>query len=150
MREIKFLGTYKKEGISRAYAYSIFECPVCEFQVEKIRKDGIKAKFCGHKCYALNRERRGAYRGNGVIISGYRYILVPEHPHATLKGYVAEHRLVAEKHLNRFLGKDEVVHHIDGNTINNCIENLLVLSADEHIKLHKKDTRRDEYGKFAI
>ena len=28
MREIKFLGTFRKEGVSRSYQYSVFECDV--------------------------------------------------------------------------------------------------------------------------
>ena len=44
MREIKVLGTYKKEGVSRSYQYASFECPECGEQVEKIRKDGLKQK----------------------------------------------------------------------------------------------------------
>ena len=139
MREIKFLGTYKKDGTSRSYQYSLFECPECEKQVEKARKDGIKQKYCSHKCYAKNRNRRGSYKLEGyVMISGYKYILKPDHPHATKKGYVAEHRLVAEKKLGRYLEKYEDVHHINFKKIDNSPENLSVLTSSEHSKLHAR------------
>jgi len=39
----------------------------------------------------------------------YLYALVPEHPYATKNGYVLEHRVVMENHLNRLLNPDEVV-----------------------------------------
>ena len=38
--------------------------------------------------------------------------------------------------LRRKLKDDEVVHHIDGNKINNEWSNLLVCSAEEHARLH--------------
>ena len=135
MRTIKFLGTYKKEGVSRSYQYALFECPECGEQVEKIRKDGLKQKFCSHKCYAVNRERRGAYK-DFVLISGYKYIQCPDHPNSTKKGYVAEHRLIAEKVLGRYLNQNEDVHHINFNKLDNRPENIIVLTKSEHSKLH--------------
>lgn len=39
----------------------------------------------------------------------YLYALVPEHPNKTKNGYVLEHRVIMENHLNRLLNSDEVV-----------------------------------------
>ena len=72
----------------------------------------------------------------GANNHGYRMILKPEHPFATRRGYVMEHRLVAEKKLGRFLTKREDVHHIDGNKQNNQSSNLMVVSRSEHRLLH--------------
>lgn len=69
----------------------------------------------------------------------YRMIYKPEHPLATKKGYVREHRLIMEKHLKRYLTKEEVVHHIDEDILNNNIDNLELLSGSEHRKKHLKD-----------
>ena len=112
MREIKFIGNIKKGNDKRNYSYSIFECPHCKSQIEKKTRDGLAANVCSHKCYAEVRNRRGAYR-ESVKISGYIYIQKPEHPKATKRGYVAEHRLVAEDKIGRFLKDDEDVHHIN-------------------------------------
>lgn len=46
-------------------------------------------------------------------------------------------RYLMEVHLGRYLGENEVVHHIDGNYCNNSIDNLQVLTREEHNKLHK-------------
>ena len=46
------------------------------------------------------------------------------------------HRKIMERHLGRMLRKDEVVHHINGNPLDNRIENLQVMTQPEHVKLH--------------
>lgn len=51
--------------------------------------------------------------------------------------YILQHRLVMEKHLGRKLTKEEVVHHIDGNRINNNIKNLMLMANQkEHREYH--------------
>lgn len=66
----------------------------------------------------------------------YNYAVVPEHPNRTKNNYVLEHRVVMENHLGRLLNDDEVVHHINGNKKDNRVENLTILSGEEHSKLH--------------
>ena len=67
----------------------------------------------------------------------YKWIMVPNHPHATKKGFIQEHRFVAEQILGRILKPEEVVHHIDRNTMNNSVDNLMVFaSAREHNAFH--------------
>lgn len=53
----------------------------------------------------------------------YKYIYVPDHPHANSTGFYYEHIVVMEKHLGRYLYKDETVHHIDLNKNNNDLSN---------------------------
>lgn len=48
-----------------------------------------------------------------------------------------EHRVVAEQKIGRPLEKGEVVHHINGDKLDNRPENLMVLpSQAEHCRLH--------------
>ena len=63
----------------------------------------------------------------------YKLIYMPEHPNATKKGYVREHRLVMERVLGRLLESDEIVDHIDRfDTLNNDPSNLRVMKKVEH------------------
>ncbi len=148
MELIEDLGM-KEAGDGRTYRYGLFRCPVCGQGVIKIKKDGINAKYCSHECYATQRERRGPYKRK-IISKKYAYIYRPDHPHAigTKKLYVAEHRLVMEEYLGRYLDENEVVHHINEDTLDNRIENLQLMTASEHIKLHKANIKRQKDGKF--
>ena len=78
------------------------------------------------------------YTGGMSIEHGYRLILKPDHPYANHHGYVLEHRLVMEKHLGRYLAKDEIVHHVNEDTLDNRIENLRVMARGDHGRHHTK------------
>ncbi len=76
------------------------------------------------------------HKGFSVSANGYKLIKVDDHPFADSKGYVREHRLVMEGFLDRFLEPEECVHHIDGDKLNNSIENLELMLIEGHVKLH--------------
>lgn len=50
------------------------------------------------------------YVRNVISKGDYNYAVVPEHPFTTKNGYVLEHRVVMENHLNRLLAPNELVH----------------------------------------
>lgn len=84
---------------------------------------------------------------------GYIYKKVINHPHATSRGYVLEHRLIMENHLGRYLKPNEIVHHKDGNKANNDINNLELLnSLFKHRNLHtsKETYYLDNYKDYII
>ena len=51
---------------------------------------------------------------------------------------VREHRWLVEQHLGRPLLPTEHVHHINGDPLDNRLENLQVLDQNTHIRLHKQ------------
>lgn len=86
---------------------------------------------------------KGWYKENGYIMRK-----VNSHPKQNKKGYVAEHRLVYEQYLGRFLDSKEVIHHINGNREDNRIENLqLAVRNSEHIKKYHRKSRNSN-GQF--
>jgi hypothetical protein len=75
------------------------------------------------------------WTGGRTQRKGYWYVQAPGHPYRTKQGVVAEHRLVMEKKLGRYLLPGEVCHHIDGNRENNAPENLMVFQTNAtHLK----------------
>lgn len=84
----------------------------------------------------LIKEKNPSWKG-GRWVGKYVYILQPEHPFADKHGYVAEHRLVAERYLRRYLTKQERIHHINQNRHDNRPSNLyLFQSTGEHLRYH--------------
>ena len=71
-----------------------------------------------------------------ISAEGYKHKYNPKSLEARSNGYVAVHRDVASKILGRPLYPNEVVHHIDGNKLNNRPKNLQVMTRAEHNKLH--------------
>jgi hypothetical protein len=69
---------------------------------------------------------------------GYRQIYIGKNYPFRKGGYahIREHQYLMEIHLNRALKKGEIVHHIDGNKLNNSLDNLFLTTVAEHNKLH--------------
>jgi HNH endonuclease len=90
------------------------------------------------------REKNPNWKGGRLIASnGYVLIRLPNHPLADVRGYVYEHRVVAEKKIGRSLLPSEQVHHRDENKQNNDPSNLEVVQDGHHHRaLHRKAGRQ--------
>lgn len=69
-----------------------------------------------------------AWKGGTHVQAGYRAVWVPKDDPLFVmawgNGYVPEHRLIMARSLGRVLTSSETVHHINGDKLDNRIENL--------------------------
>lgn len=89
----------------------------------------------------------------GVRVMGYKTVFVPDWwiGKVVKSGRIYEHHYVWAKATgNTALPKGHVVHHIDGNIDNNCIENLTCLTISEHIKLHARIRKEQRLGQSSV
>ena len=116
----------KRQGIEKI-------CIVCKnkFYVPQYRTN--TSIYCSRNCLAK------IHLAQYVPIYGFKKTNTPKHEYIyiiTPEGKrTREHRYIMEKHLNRKLNTFEHVHHIDGNSKNNKLENLIVLTNGEHQRL---------------
>lgn len=79
---------------------------------------------------------RGFWLKFSKVGRGYLAIYDPTDPNANNRGYVPYHRWLVGKHNDRRVSKRKVVHHKDGNKLNNELSNLVVMLRSNHTKLH--------------
>lgn len=113
------------------------ECPHCGATFKPVSSS---KQFCSKKC------RYEAATTNGhryVAGNGYVYIKLHDHPEAKSgRGYVLEHRVVAELKIGRRLRRGEAVHHLNRIRTDNRPENLEVVESNSaHQKLHRGTKR---------
>lgn len=64
------------------------------------------------------------------------------------KGSVSEARLIVAERLGRPLNRSEIVHHIDGNPLNNGNTNLMLTSYKDHYLISARDALRNKIIRF--
>lgn len=116
---------------------SYLKCIICtkEFYVAKYRTKLSNTKYCSRSCLA--KDKLPIY----VKIYGFKKSNKPQHKYKSINvdgKQIREHRYVMEQHLGRKLEKWEHVHHINDDSLDNRIENLIVLSNSEHQKIEVK------------
>lgn len=96
-------------------------------------------------------EKNSHWKGGRRLQKGYVQVQAVGHPNARPSdGYIYEHRLVMSEKLGRPLKDKEIVHHVNGDTLDNRIENLeLVESNGKHISEHIPEWKRNSFGRFS-
>ena len=76
-------------------------------------------KYCSRRC-SMKRKDGKSLSSDGYFIEKNKKV----------------QRIVMEKHLGRNLKPTEIVHHINGDKLDNRLENLQVVTRAEHNKIH--------------
>lgn len=126
-------------------------CPVCSstFKSTKFCIEKRNRKYCSRKCYVLDHKGKNVHNWKGGIIIrkkinkrgiviNRRFMKVYNyHNIESYSPYIRISRLNVETSIGRYLLPHEIVHHIDGNTLNDNIDNLMLLQSNkEHRLLH--------------
>jgi hypothetical protein len=91
------------------------------------------------------------FKGGTKNKDGYR--LYSKKMNGTWK-LVYAHRFIMEQFLGRKLKRNEIIHHKDGNKLNNEISNLEIMTQVQHLNLHKPALKykcnnfRNKNGRF--
>lgn len=120
-----------------------------------------KKKFCNNICRSKNLSITNCGKNNYfygkkltpwnksseqelMINCGKGYLQVRWFDKNGVRQVMLHHRRVMEKALGRKLKREEVVHHIDGNKLNNDINNLKCFKNDTEHKKHHAELRRNK------
>jgi hypothetical protein len=128
-------------GISGKKKINFFvECPYCK-NTFRIAPSVFKERKSGRMFCSLLCKTRGMRAGLVSWCFKKRKFKSGNNPYIRkMRNGIrkTEHRIIMEQYLGRNLLKNEHVHHINGNQKDNRIENLKVLSASEHARIHTK------------
>ena len=113
-------------------------------------------KYAKSKSWKIKMQKIMEGNKNGKGNKGKKHSLehIQNHANKLRKGYLHDGYLVVtlwnkEKKVHRLIWEKEngkipeglIVHHKDGNKLNNSIENLELLTRNEHSKLHNKERK---------
>jgi len=112
------------------------KCDTCG-KVFRPHDNKSKGLFCSKPCVRVNRWKKPVI----INMHGYRFVYRPDNPHSDKSGRISEHRLVMADLMEEMPKPYEQVHHINGVTSDNSINNLMLLTRSAHYKLHHNQRR---------
>ncbi len=128
-------------------------CLVCKksFRTWPSKVKNGRGKYCSRKCSdSQTLIKKGQHispdteikKGQHIEkVQGWRYCGRGKQYKEIYLGnrkYRREHILVMEARMGRRLGPNEEIHHIDGNGLNNNLDNLRLMTKSDHLKLEHK------------
>lgn len=120
--------------MARPFAGKVYNCKNCGIVFKRSQSEIARGRvsYCSNKCSGMAHSgvNNPSYkRGYFINENGYKKVRVDGK-------YKYEHRYLVEQTLDRKLRPTEDVHHINGDKLDNRIENLKVLTKSEHTRLH--------------
>lgn len=113
--------------------------------------------LCQRHYYRLRKYGDPHYtrKGKGYIDGNCRYLYKAGHPNSTKTGKIQEHIYVMSEHLGRELNDNEAVIHINGDRLDNRLENLRIEKKENICKIkrcrdvvHAKGFCSKHYSRF--
>lgn len=114
------------------------ECRQCGRAYFAPRWEMKRRRYCSTSCSVEARSLRRCRR-KVVEHQGWRFVYAPDHPHASRRGYVREHVMIAAAALGKPLPPGVVVHHINEIRRDNAHRNLVICQDQAyHLLLHAR------------
>jgi len=95
--------------------------------------------------------RHPRWNDKGRVISDRGYVRIRlgiDHPLADASGWAYEHLIVWCTAGNKRPASGATLHHVNGDRIDNRLENLVTMSASEHARQHATARARNQRGQF--